>query len=161
MRPFQSPIAHHALGLRGALACMAIVAVAAAVALAVAAAPSAGRGSHPGPLEIGDCPKGATELPRSAISWGTIAALKQADEVYNGVKDTEGMYAPKAYVAPNGPRGGGAEQRCGSRVGERTVVVDLVFPEEEGASLQQGTVYLVRVRDHDGDPHYRVWDIAR
>lgn len=146
---------------RGAMGAIAVTVCLAVIALAVGAAQSAGKGSNPGPLEIGACPKGSTELPRSAISWATLAALKQADEAYRGAKDTADMYAPKAYVAPHGPRGGGAERSCGSRVGQRTVVVDLVFPEEEGASQQQGTVYLVRVRDDDGDPHYRIWDIAR
>jgi hypothetical protein len=108
------------------------------------------------PLQLGECPENTTNLPRSAIAWATLAALRDADEVYPE-KNLRRMSAQRAYIAAdNTDRGAPARRQCGREIQRRTVVVDLNFPAEPGASQSQGTVYVARI---GGDkPSYRVWE---
>ncbi len=45
---------------------------------------------------------------------------------------------------------------CDRKVRERTVVVELLFPAEPGASLSQGVVFLAPI-----EGRYRVWGVYR
>ncbi len=73
------------------------------------------------PLVLGECPENSTELPRSAVAWASLAALRQAHHVYSQ-KDRDGMYVERAYLATDASdRGEGAKRQCGETVQQRTV----------------------------------------
>lgn len=113
------------------------------------------------PLVLGECPENSTELPRSAVAWASLAALRQAHHVYSE-KDRDGMYVERAYLANDASdRGEGAKRQCAETVQQRTVVVDLRFPAmEPSASMSQGTVYVARTTRGD-EVDYRIWDRRR
>jgi hypothetical protein len=125
------------------------------------------------PME-GTCPKAEPEkLPPDALADATEAALDQVPSVFGHVaayvdgeaRTTEGAYASSAYLT----EGGSASRpriildtcrkrpQYGKRLLDRSVEVNMVFPEVEGesASLSQHTVYVAKF---EGD--YRVYAIG-
>jgi len=91
-----------------------------------------------------------------AGAGATEAALDQVPSVFGDVRTTEGAYAVAAYrmkggSGPFGPRPGIVRDMCrerpqyGERLLERSVEVDLIFPElQPSGSLSQHTVFVAR-----------------
>jgi hypothetical protein len=109
----------------------------------------------------GKCPKAEPEkLPPDALAGATEAALDQSPSVFGEVEATEGAYAVAAYLGKSGLGRSPMIRKglgCSQLLQDRSVTVDLVFPElEPSASLSQHTVFVARFR---GD--YRVWGVGR
>jgi hypothetical protein len=119
-------------------------------------------------IDLIHCPKAEPEeLPPDALAGATRAAL---DHVPSGevvayidgeARTTEGAYAVAAYLAKGGPSPRSRMIReglgCSKLLQDRSVVVELRFPEveKESASLSQHTVFVAKF---EGD--YWVWGIG-
>lgn len=102
-----------------------------------------------------DCPRGARRLPPAGVPAAARAALSQARELYGADKNVEDVRVIQATWAPRATaRGKYARVKCGARMQNRTVVVELEFPNEPGASLKQGIVLVSRV-----ESGYDVWAV--
>jgi hypothetical protein len=92
----------------------------------------------------GNCPKAEPEkLPPDALAGATEAALDQVPSVFGDVEATEAAYAVAAYLGKSG-LGRSPMIRiglgCSQLLQDRSVTMDLVFPElEPSASLSQHT----------------------
>jgi hypothetical protein len=111
----------------------------------------------------GTCPKAEPEkLPPDALAGATESALDQVPSVFGHViahadaktLPSEGVYASSAYLTEGGSasRPGIIRDMCrerpqyGQRLLERSVEVNMIFPEVErvSASLSQHTVYVAK-----------------
>jgi hypothetical protein len=103
----------------------------------------------------GTCPKAHMQkLGRDAVARATVAALEEARIVFRGTK-LKGARVTSAIFARNDANGRGnyARTKCGARVQNRTVVVNLEFPAMlPSASLSQGVVLVSKFAGE-----YRVW----
>jgi hypothetical protein len=92
------------------------------------------------------CPSDARRLPANGVPAAAEAALAQASDLYGSEKNLQDMRVIQATWAPRAAaRGRYARVKCGRRVQKRTVVVELEFPKEPGASLKQGIVLVSRI----------------
>jgi hypothetical protein len=135
-----------------------VLAAAAAASTLIAAVPSLGRAASaaaPG-VRAAICPRHPRALPGDAIAGATEIALSRASALYPGL-DTRGALATRAArSAYAGVRGAQVVRECGDRVGNRTVVVEMLFPRMlPSASLSESTVFVDRESGA-----YRVWEIA-
>ena len=134
------------------------LAAAAAASTLIAAVPSLGRAASAAPprAHAAICPRHAQALPGDAIAGATEFALSRASVLYPGL-DTRGALATSAArSAYAGVRGAQVVRECAGRVGNRTVVVEMLFPRMlPSASLSESTVFVDRERGS-----YRVWEIA-
>jgi hypothetical protein len=135
---------------RGAAAAVASTLVVAVSSLAPAAS------AAPAQSHAGSCPLHPQALPGNAIAGATELALSRASALYPGL-DTRGAVATRAaQAAYAGVRGAQVVRECGDRVGDRTVVVEMLFPRMlPSASLSQSTVFVDRENGM-----YRVWQVA-
>jgi hypothetical protein len=109
----------------------------------------------------GTCPKAEPEeLPPDALAGATEAALDQAPSVFGRVvayvdgetQTSEGAYASSAYLTEGGRASlpGVIRGTCRDRpqqanlLLDRSVEVNMIFPEVESASLSQRTVYVAK-----------------
>lgn len=118
-------------------------------------------------IDLVHCPNAEPEqLPPDALADAANAALDQAPLIFgyvgayeNGKAQTiKGVYGEAAYLAKSGlGRSPMIRQGlgCGKLLQDRSVTVDLVFPEVQSASLSQHTVFVARF---GGD--YWVWGIG-
>jgi hypothetical protein len=124
----------------------------------IAAVPSLDRAASAAAPQVRSsvCPRHAQVLPGDAIAGATEMALSRASAVYAGL-DTRGAVATgAARSAYAGVRGAQVVRECGDRIGNRTVVVEMLFPRMlPSASLSESTVFV----DREGG-RYRVWEIA-
>src|SRR5215212_10387838 len=112
-------------------------------------------------IDLGSCPKAEPEeLPPNALAGATEAALDQVPSVFGDVKATEGAYAVAAYLGKSGLGRSPIIRKgleCSQLLQDRSVTMDLVFPEfEPSASLSQHRVFVARFRGG-----YRVWAVGR
>jgi len=115
----------------------------------MAAPGSAGR------LSTGRCPTAALGLPADGVIGAARRALAEAARDYRGLRTAgaEVMSADRAGFA--GPRGSEVVRQCGLEAGDRTVVVQLLFPRMlPSASLSEAVVAVSRFARG-----YRVWEI--
>jgi hypothetical protein len=146
--------------MRRVLLTSAIVTVFLAGGLAgvLAFRPSATRAAAP-PLAktssvvLGRCPKGALPLPAEAVARAADQARIQAPELYgHGPAVVELAWLAKFRLNV----WAATPFHCSSRVRNRTVVVDLLFPKMlPGASLSEGVVLVSLFRTG-----YQVWEVA-
>jgi hypothetical protein len=142
-----------------------IISVAAAVVLAGALAatlafrPVATRAASPlragvSQVVLGRCPKDALPLPAEAVARAADQARIQAPALYKGFGPAVVELAWRAKFKLT--VWAAAPFRCDSRVRNRTVVVDLLFPKMlPSASLSEGVVFVSLFRTG-----YQVWDVA-
>jgi hypothetical protein len=83
-------------------------------------------------------------------------AVARASALYAGLEPRGAVATRAARSAYAGVRGAQVVRKCGDRVGNRTVVVEMLFPRMlPSASLSESTVFVDR--ESGG---YRVWEIA-
>ena len=138
-----------------------LISMSAATAVAstlVAAVPGLGRAASTArpQARAAICPRHPQALPGDAIAGATEIVLSRAAALYPGL-DTRGAVATSAArSAYAGVRGAQVVRECGARVGNRTVVVQMLFPRMlPSASLSESTVFVDRESGL-----YRVWEIA-
>ena len=134
---------------------LAAASVASTLLVAVPSLAPAASAATPRPHAPG-CPLHPQALPGNAIAGATELALSRASALYPGL-DTRGAVATRAaQAAYAGVRGAQVVRECGDRVGNRTVVVEMLFPRMlPSASLSESTVFV----DREGGA-YRVWEVA-
>jgi hypothetical protein len=106
-------------------------------------------------LPTGRCPTAALELPAGGVIGAARRALAEAARDYPGLRTAgaEVVAADRAGFA--GTRGSEVARRCGVRVADRTVVVQLLLPRMlPSASLSEAVLAVSRFARG-----YRVWEI--
>jgi hypothetical protein len=133
-----------------------LLAAAAVASTLVVAVPSLAASAAAQRPHAPSCPLHPQVLPGNAIAGATELALSRASALYPDL-DTRGAVATSAArAAYAGVRGAQVVRECGDRVGDRTVVVQMLFPRMlPSASLSQSTVFVDRENGA-----YRVWEIA-
>lgn len=121
--------------------------------------PSATRAAAPlqtktSPVVLGRCPTDALPLPAEAVARAADQARIQAPALYKGFGPAVvelawlAKFKLKVWAA--------APFNCGSRVRNRTVVVDLLFPKMlPSASLSEGVMFVSLFRTG-----YQAWEVA-
>jgi len=105
-------------------------------------------------VTLGRCPNDALPLPAEAVARAADQARVQAPALYksSGPAVVELAWRAKFKLTV----WAAAPFRCNSRVRNRTVVVDLLFPKMlPSASLSEGVVFVSLFRTG-----YQVWDVA-
>jgi hypothetical protein len=108
-----------------------------------------------GQLPTGRCPTAALRLPADGVIGAARRALAEAAGDYPGLgtAGAEVLAADRAGFA--GVVGSEVGRQCGSRVQDRTVVVQMLFPRMlPSASLSEAVVAVSRFASG-----YRVWEI--
>jgi len=137
----------------------AAVVVAGSTAAALASRPPGSRAAIPlraavSHATLGQCPKNALPLPAEAVARAADQARTQAPALYKGFGPAVVELAWRAKFKLT--VWAAAPFNCDSRVRNRTVVVDLLFPKMlPNASLSEGVVFVSLFRTG-----YRVWDVA-
>jgi hypothetical protein len=104
----------------------------------------------------GVCPTAVLVLPADGVARASARAVAEAAADYPGL-DTKGAVVVRARPARSaGPRGAQVGAHCGAKVRNRTVVVELRFPQLlPSASLSEGVVDVSRFVGG-----YRVWNVV-
>lgn len=100
------------------------------------------------------CPGKLLQLPADGAIRAGQAALRQAPRFYPAATSRTEVSSLALAKTDLGPEEQGVGKRCGRRTQNRSVVVHLRFPEQQSASMSQGTVVVGRFADG-----YRIYDV--